>query len=132
MARTRRAFAVGVGLALAVLAATIIAGSLFVRGLARQQIAQRDAEALYATTLLEQLNAANENGTEFRDEAQIGFDAAVLASRMRGVMGIRFYEPDGKSRMRCPGTSCPNRWVRGRDARCRRTGLTPVSGRKCR
>lgn len=105
--RTRRAFGLGVGLALAVLAATIIAGSLFVRGLVRQQIAQRDAEALYATTLLEQLNAANENGTEFRDEAQIGFDAAVLASRMRGVMGIRFYEPDGKFQDALPANILP-------------------------
>lgn len=107
MPRTRRAFALGLGLALAVLAATIIAGSLFVRGLARQQIAQRDAEALHATTLLEQLNAANENGKEFRDEAQIGFDAAVLASRMRGVMGIRFYDAEGKFQDALPANILP-------------------------
>jgi len=96
MLRTRRAFAVGVGLALAVLAVTIVAGSLFVRSLVRQQIAQRDAEALYATTLMEQLNAAGENGIEFRDDEQIGFDAAVLASRLRGVMGIRLYDLNGQ------------------------------------
>ncbi len=34
--RTRLAFALGVGLALAVLAATIVAGSLFVRGLVQR------------------------------------------------------------------------------------------------
>lgn len=94
--RTRRTFAVGLGLALAVLATTILVGSLFVRTLVRQQIAQRDAEALYATTLMEQLNAANENGTEFRNDEQIGFDAAVLASRLRGVMGIRLYGLNGR------------------------------------
>ena len=43
MPRTRRAFVLGVGLALAVLAATILSGLLFVRNVVRKQIAQRDA-----------------------------------------------------------------------------------------
>lgn len=94
--RRRWAFAAGVGLALTVLAATILAGPRFVRGLVRQQVAQRDAEALYAATRLEQLHAPYGNGQELRDEIQVGFDAAVLASRMRGVMGLRFYEPEGR------------------------------------
>jgi len=107
MPRTRRAFAAGVGVALAVLAVTIVAGSLFVRGLVRQQIAQRDAEALYATTLMEQLNAASENGTEFRDDEQIGFDSAIFASRLRGVMGLRFYDLNGKFKDSFPANILP-------------------------
>jgi signal transduction histidine kinase len=93
--QTRRAFGLGVGLALVVLAGTIFSGLLYVRGLVRQQIAQRDAEALHATTLMEQLDAAGLNGKEVRTDEQIGFDAAVMASRLKGVMGIRFYNTNG-------------------------------------
>src|SRR5512142_2938235 len=90
--RSGRAFALGVSLALAVLGLTILGGWLLVRSLVRQQIAQRDAEALQATTLMEQLDAHSEAGGEVLDtDEQIGFDAAVRASRLRGVMGIRFF-----------------------------------------
>lgn len=108
--RTRRAFALGLGLALVVLALTLSAGALFVRGLIRQQIVQRDAEALYATTLMEQLDAAHEEWPPDPDtEAQIGFDAAILASRLRGVMGIRFFDPGGQFRDAFPATIQPTR-----------------------
>lgn len=107
MPRTRRAFALGVALALVVLAATIGSGLLYVRGLVRQQIAQRDAEALHATTLMEQLDAAIQNGNEVRTDEQIGFDAAVLASRLRGVMGIRFYDTNGVFKDSFPATILP-------------------------
>ena len=93
---TRRAFVLGLSLALAVLATTILAGWLFVRGLVRQQIAQRDAEALHATTLMEQLDARNGNSEPLENDEQIGFDAAILASRLKGVMGIRFFDPGGQ------------------------------------
>jgi signal transduction histidine kinase len=105
--QTRRAFALGVTLALAVLAATVLAGVLFVRALVREQMAQRDAEALHATTLMEQLDAATLNGNEVRDDAQIGFDAAVLASRLKGVMGIRFFDASGKFKDAFPATIQP-------------------------
>ncbi len=105
--QTRRAFALGVNFALAVLAVTVFAGVMFVRGLVREQIVQRDAEALHATTLMEQLDAAALNGNEVRDDAQIGFDAAVLASRLKGVMGIRFFEPSGKFKDSFPATIQP-------------------------
>lgn len=105
--QTRRAFALGVLLALAVLAVTVLAGVMFVRGLVREQIAQRDAEALHATTLMEQLDAAALNGNEVRDDAQIGFDAAVLASRLKGVLGIRFFDADGKFKDTFPATIQP-------------------------
>jgi signal transduction histidine kinase len=105
--RTRRAFWLGVGLALNVLAVTILAGVLYVRGLVREQIAQRDAEALHATTLMEQLDAISNNGKEVRSEEQIGFDAALLASRLRGVMGIRFYDTNGVFTDSFPATILP-------------------------
>ena len=106
MPRTRRMFVLGIGLALLVLAVTIFAGWLFVRGLVRQQIAQRDAEALHATTLMEQLDARN--GQELlEDDEQIGFDAAILASRLKGVMGIRFYDTAGKFKDAFPATIQP-------------------------
>jgi signal transduction histidine kinase len=105
--QTRRAFGLGVGLVLIVLAATILSGVLFVRGLVREQIAQRDAEALHATTLMEQLDATNINGSEVRSDEQIGFDAAILASRLKGVMGIRFYDTNGVFTDSFPATILP-------------------------
>lgn len=105
--QTWQAFALGVGLALAVLAATVLAGVGYVRRLVREQIAQRDAEALHATTLMEQLDAASLNGNEVRTEEQIGFDAAILASRLKGVMGIRFFDSNGEFRDSFPATILP-------------------------
>lgn len=113
MPRTRRAFWLGVGLALGVLAATIGSGVLFVRDLVRDQIARRDAEALHATTLMEQLDAVALNGKEIRDDEQIGFDAAVLASRLKGVMGIRFYDTNGTFQDSFPATIQPKPIVPG-------------------
>lgn len=108
--RARRAFALGLSLGLAVLAFTLAAGGLYVRGLIRQQIIQRDAEALYATTLMEQLDAANgELPADAETEAQIGFDAAILASRLRGVLGIRFFDPGGQFTDAFPATIQPTR-----------------------
>lgn len=105
--QTRRAFAWAAGVALLVLAVTLFAGWLFVRSLVRQQIAQRDAEALHATTLMEQLDARNGNGGRLENDDQIGFDAAILASRLEGVMGIRFYDPAGKFTDSFPATIQP-------------------------
>ena len=54
MLQSRRFYALAVALALVVLALTIFAGWLLARSLVRQQITHRDAELLYATTLMEQ------------------------------------------------------------------------------
>jgi signal transduction histidine kinase len=107
MPRTRRALALGLGLALIVLAATILAGWFFVRGLVREQIAHRDAEALYATTLMEQLDAGNGYDEPLESGEQIGFEAAILASRLRGVLGIRFFNADGEFTDAFPATIQP-------------------------
>ena len=102
--RTRRAFGMGVVVALGVLAITIFSGLLFVRSLVREQIIRRDAEALHATTLMEQLDLAPDDGIEIRTDMQIGFDAAIRASRLRGVMGIRFYDTEGEFSDTFPAT----------------------------
>ncbi len=93
--RTRWAYGLGLLVALGVLATTLLLGLLLVRGLVRQQISQRDAEALYATTLMEQLDLVEMNDGQIRSDEQIGFDAAVNASRLKGVIGIRFYNTKG-------------------------------------
>jgi signal transduction histidine kinase len=93
--RTRWTYGLGLLAALGVLATTLLSGLLLVRGLVRQQISQRDAEALYATTLMEQLDLVEMNDGQIRSDEQIGFDAAVNASRLKGVIGIRFYNTKG-------------------------------------
>jgi signal transduction histidine kinase len=105
--RTRRAFGMGVGVALGVLAVTVFSGWLFVRSLVREQIIRRDAEALYATTLMEQIDLVPEDGIDIRTDMQIGFDAAIRASRLRGVMGIRFFDEKGMFNDTFPATIMP-------------------------
>lgn len=108
MPRSGRAFVLGVSLALAVLGLTIFGAWLLVRSLVRQQIAQRDAEALHATTLLEQLDAHGDaRGELLESDEQIGFDAAVRASRLKGVMGIRFFDSAGRFTDSLPATILP-------------------------
>ena len=108
MPHTGRAFALGVSLALGVLGLTIFGGWLLVRSLVRQQIAQRDAEALHATTQMEQLDArTGGEGELLGSDEQIGFDAAVRASRLKGVMGIRFFNSVGRFTDAFPATIQP-------------------------
>lgn len=93
--KTCRTFAVGVGIALAILLCTVVCGLFIMRGLVRDQILQHDGEALYATTLMEQLDCAEPDELDLRTEEQLSFDAAVRSSRLRGVMGIRFFNAEG-------------------------------------
>lgn len=97
MLRSRRAHAVVLAVAVCVLAATLAVTTLVARNLIRRQMVSREAEALYAVTLMEQLDAARANGADLGEtDEQLGFDAAVLASRLRGMMGIRFFDPSGR------------------------------------
>ncbi len=104
--KTQKNFALGVGIALAILLATIIFGLLMMRGLVREQIVQRDAEALYATTLMEQLDFS-EMDDDIRSDEEVSFDAALRASRLRGVMGIRFFNAEGGFSDTFPATVMP-------------------------
>jgi len=132
--RTRWAYALGIAVSLGVLAATILWNLLFVRGLVREQIAQRDAEALHATTLMEQLYYAELNDGEVRSDEQIGFDAAVRSSRLRGVIGIRFYGTNAVFTDAFPPTIQPQpldpeaaRRAAALKPHCRFRGATPLS-----
>ncbi len=108
MHRSRRTYVLGIAAMLIVLAATVLAGWLMARMLVRQLILQRDADLLYATSLMEQLDAREENGNQsLRSDEQVGFDAAILASRLRGVMGIRFFTPSGKFKDAFPANIQP-------------------------
>lgn len=95
--RSRRTYAAGLAAVLLTLLATVLVGWVMARVLIRQMILQRDAQLFHATTLMEQLDARQDDGSaSFLSDEQIGFDAAILASRLRGVMGIRFYTPEGE------------------------------------
>ncbi|MBN2164398.1 MAG: HAMP domain-containing histidine kinase [Pontiellaceae bacterium] len=104
---TRLAFVTGLLVALGILAVTVAFSILFLRGLVREQIIRRDAEALHATTLMEQLDAVTQGETDPRSDEQVGFDGAIRASRLKGVMGIRFYDVDGRFSDAVPATILP-------------------------
>ncbi len=105
--RTRRTFGAGIAIALGVLFVTILSGLMFERGFVREQIIQRDAEAILSAILMEQLDIAPSDGIEVRTHAEIGFDSAVRASRLRGVLGIRFYDTKGDFSDTFPATIMP-------------------------
>jgi signal transduction histidine kinase len=79
---------------------------LFLRATIRNQIAGRDAEALHATTIMEQLDAKASLSGVLRDE-EVSFEAALLASRLKGVIGIRFFDSSGKFRDSFPANIQP-------------------------
>lgn len=109
MLRSRRTYLAGVALTLLVLAATVVVGWLLARTLIRDQISRRDADLLYAATLMEQIDLRNGHGTSvLKTDEQVGFDAAILASRMKGVIGIRFFDPQGRFTDAFPATIHPH------------------------
>ncbi len=111
---SRKAFALGLVFVLSVLLATVLAGVLYFRGIVRVQIASRDADSLYATTLMQQLDARSRVEGDLGDE-QVGFEAALLASRLKGVLGIRFFDEDGQFKDSFPANIQPKKlaaWAR--------------------
>lgn len=105
--RTRSAFGFGILIALLVLALTVSSGLLFVRNLVREQIVRRDAVALHATMLMEQIDIEEMDELNIRSDEQISFDAAVRSSRLRDVLGIRFYDTAGNFYDSFPATIQP-------------------------
>ena len=103
---TKRAFLLGFGVALAVLASTVISGLLYLRSTVCAQIVSRDAAALYATTVMEQLDAAAADPEVLGDD-QLALEAALLASRLKGVIGIRFFDNAGKFKDSFPANIQP-------------------------
>ena len=86
-----------IGLTLAILGVTIWWSGLHLRSAIRDQIANRDGEVLQAVSLQEQYSedAANELGTSLDDPAE-QFNLMLRISRLKGVLGIRLFTPEGK------------------------------------
>jgi signal transduction histidine kinase len=86
-----------IGLTLAVIAGTILAGCLRLRGQVRAQIAGRDGETLYAVARWKQLYS-DELGepaeSPITDPAR-QFNLILRISQLKGVLGIRLFTPDG-------------------------------------
>jgi signal transduction histidine kinase len=86
-----------IGLTLAVIAGTILAGCLRLRERVRSQIAGRDGETLYAVARWQQLYAGESGDPtagSITDPAQ-QFNLILRISELKGVLGIRLFTPEG-------------------------------------
>jgi len=101
--RPRRLPGLVIALALAVLAATIFFTTRQLRARIREQIAGRDGEILHAVVLMQQDAEAAEVSLEgsLADPAD-QLTVALVASRLKGVMGARLFDADGKFVMGFP------------------------------
>lgn len=105
--KIRLTYGLSVFIALGVLAGTVLTGLFIVRGLVREQIMRRDADGLYATTLMEQLYLSEEDTLHIRTAEEIGFDAAIRSSRLKGVIGLRFFDHEGNFKDAFPASILP-------------------------
>ena len=94
--RSRWSLAVGIGVALAVLAATIAWSSLHLRRHIRAQIASRDGETLDAVAAMQYLDDKT-SGDTIMPLADPGeqIQLVLKISRLRSVLGVRLFSPDG-------------------------------------
>ena len=87
------------GLALGILAGTILYGTVRVRSSIERQIISRNGEIFHALALLQE-PAAREDAELFADLEDPGFDwrmqLALKLSELRGVIGIRIHDEHGK------------------------------------
>jgi signal transduction histidine kinase len=95
--RPRWAPFMAIGLALAVLGGTLAWSALDLRGRIRSQIVQRDGEILDAVALMQHLNdqTGGETLTSLTDPGE-QIQLALKVSKLRNVLGVRLYSPDGK------------------------------------
>ncbi|MGP8239917.1 MAG: sensor histidine kinase [Limisphaerales bacterium] len=86
-----------IGLALVVLAATLIWSALDLRGRIRAEIVQHDGETLDAVTVMQHANdlASGETIASLADAGE-QFQLAFKVSRLRNVVGVRLYSADGE------------------------------------
>jgi signal transduction histidine kinase len=94
--RSRWSLSVGIGLALAVLAATVAWSSLRLRQHIRHQIASRDGEKLDAVAAMQYLDDKT-SGDTIAPLADPGeqFQLVLKISRLRSVLGVRLFSPEG-------------------------------------
>jgi signal transduction histidine kinase len=86
-----------IGLALAVVGATLAWSAFDLRSRIRAQIVQRNGEILDAVTVMQHSNDQASGGTiaSLTDPGE-QFDLALKVSRLRDVLGVRLYAADGK------------------------------------
>jgi signal transduction histidine kinase len=95
--RFRWSVALGIGLGLAVLAATITWSAVRLRQQIRLQIASRDGETLEAVAAMQYLDDKSSDETvESLEEPGEQMQLVLKISRLRNVMGIRLFSPEGK------------------------------------
>jgi signal transduction histidine kinase len=86
-----------IGLTLGVLGAAILLASLNLRQATREQIASRDGESLQAVSLMQQYDdAANDELLGSLEDPGGQFSHVLKISRLKGVLGIRLFKPDGE------------------------------------
>lgn len=93
--QSRRLPALVIGLALLVLAGVVVFATLQARQRIRAQIAGRDAEVLYAVALWHYGEDVKEGfaGPGMNDGDQLS--VALKSSQLRGVLGVRLFDPEG-------------------------------------
>lgn len=96
--RSRWAGALGIGLALTVLAGTIAWSALDLRQHIRGQIANRDGETLEAVAAMQYLDdkTSGETIAPLSDQGE-QFQLVLKISRLRNVIGVRLFAPGGQS-----------------------------------
>jgi hypothetical protein len=95
--RSQRSLALGIGLALAVLGATIGWSGLRLRQQIRAQIANRDGETLDAVAAMQHLDdkTSDETIAPLADPGE-QIQLVLKISRLRNVIGVRLFSPAGK------------------------------------
>lgn len=93
--RSRRLPALVIGLALAVLAGVVLLATLEARQSIREQIAGRDSDALYAVASLLYSGDVKEGLAGPTLNAGDQLSIALKSSELRGVLGVRLFDPEG-------------------------------------
>src|SRR5260370_60390 len=94
---SRRSLSLGIGLGLAVLAATVLWSGLRLRHNIRAQIADRDGETLDAVAAMQYLNdKTNDETIASLDDPGEQIQLALESSRLRNVVGARVFSPEGQ------------------------------------
>jgi signal transduction histidine kinase len=89
--------ALGVGLGLAVLAAALVWSGLRLRNHIRAQIADRDGKILDAVAAMQYLNdKTNDETIASLDDPGEQMQIALEISRLRNVIGVRLFSPEGQ------------------------------------
>jgi signal transduction histidine kinase len=104
--RSKRLPLLLIGLTLAVMAGTILAGCLRVRERVREQIAGRDGETLYEVTRWQQLygDESGDNAAGPITDPAEQFNLILKISQLKGVLAIRLFTPDGAFTNAFPAT----------------------------